>query len=289
MGFFVGKKLHYFVVVMETRCLNQAAEKLCITRSPLGKFINDLEDYFKEKLFVRRYNTLEPTESALKLYERIRPAYNALLSVEDASIQKKGGGINILFDYTIPCSIICNLIAQINRKRESVSYQYVYINKEKIDSLVEKENTIIISYRKHMHPLKIRTVNFPKENLIVFYPNSITTANFYNVDIMRDIPLLIKRRGKDSEEFKGFFSQVIKKVLPCTYIEETDDDTTSALYRVVSGKAIVILPERVADIFTVKDVNKYKVNELECNMVLMFNEGIGRDKQLNEIISILKY
>jgi len=56
MALLMSKKLKYFIVCFETRCINHAADQLCVTRSPLTRVMYELEEKAGGKLFVRKYN-----------------------------------------------------------------------------------------------------------------------------------------------------------------------------------------------------------------------------------------
>ncbi|AKE95331.1 LysR family transcriptional regulator [Cronobacter sakazakii] len=76
MNLLISKKLKYFIVCFEAKCINSAAEQLCVTRSPLARVIYEMEEKMGGKLFIRKYNYLEPTELAITLYEKIKPVYD---------------------------------------------------------------------------------------------------------------------------------------------------------------------------------------------------------------------
>jgi len=80
MHFLLTKKLKYFMKVMEKGCLTKASEELFITRSPLGKTINELETLLGEQLFFRKHGLFKPTDYALNIYEKAEPLYRKIIT-----------------------------------------------------------------------------------------------------------------------------------------------------------------------------------------------------------------
>ncbi|WP_078062038.1 LysR family transcriptional regulator [Serratia marcescens] len=79
---FASKQLHYFITTTQMLCLTKAAERLCITPSPLGRSIMQLEERLGYKLFVRLPEGLRLTPQGEALYQDVYPFYQRLLELE---------------------------------------------------------------------------------------------------------------------------------------------------------------------------------------------------------------
>ncbi|MGN7915815.1 LysR family transcriptional regulator [Enterobacter sp. 22466] len=79
---FASKQLHYFIVVTQKKCLAKAAEHLCITASPQGRSITQLEERLGYKLFTRLPDGLRLTPQGEALYHDVWPNYQRLMELE---------------------------------------------------------------------------------------------------------------------------------------------------------------------------------------------------------------
>lgn len=149
MEIFLSKKLRYFMVIMETRNFSKAADALCITRSPLSKVISELEQNLGDILFIRKHNELSPTSLAWACYNKCKPFYDSLRSMEDDyKIKANQKPISIIFDISIPELLFrhVEMIAKLEQlyvelKRELITTDTLY-------NLQHSENHAIISFRE---------------------------------------------------------------------------------------------------------------------------------------------
>ncbi|GKX54338.1 hypothetical protein SOASR030_04500 [Leminorella grimontii] len=288
MNTFINKRLQYFMMAMETQCLNKAAEQLCITRSPLGKSLSDLESILSERLFIRKYNKLEPTEIAFKIHKRLLPIYHELLSLEnDLNPRKRGKKFHIIFDLSVPHLMVCNFIKQFDIANFSVTYHYVYVAAKEFEFLLANKHTILISYRSHVPIPHIKKITLEQESVVICCPGNIHENDFSSREVMNNIPILIRKKSNGGDELKGMLSNVIGKTYPCFRIEDVDEDMTSMLLSVINGKAMLIMPERIAGLFNIKHINKYEFADLKVSLSIHYNNAIG-DKEMREVIGMFE-
>src|SRR5471030_1325394 len=106
MNRLLSKSVRYFIAVMDEKNISHAARNLHITRSPLGKAIVELEESIGSKLFIRKGNTLQPTEQAIHLYKQLKPVFESLLSIEDVFFYKKSPSqLRLFVDEAYPCNL----------------------------------------------------------------------------------------------------------------------------------------------------------------------------------------
>lgn len=143
---------------MDKRCLNKACEELFITRSPLGKTINELEILFGEKLFLRRHGLFQPTDYAMEIYEKTEPLYRKIVNIEDQLSQTKNKHTTqIILDSAFPDNLAdiieCSL-------KESLSPYHFFrrsVTQEDFDNGELGFNSLIISSRHFPVPETVVT------------------------------------------------------------------------------------------------------------------------------------
>ncbi|OPF54584.1 hypothetical protein BH721_06860 [Clostridium baratii] len=93
------KDIRYFWRVYEERSINKAAKQLFITPQGLSKLINNLEEEFDTKLFIRSPKGMIPTESGNYLYENCRPLLDKLEEIQIGlhKLKQKTPKLNIGF------------------------------------------------------------------------------------------------------------------------------------------------------------------------------------------------
>ena len=87
-------KIFYFVA--KNRNMTRAAEQLYMTQPAITKTIQKLESELGKKLFIRSQKGVELTEDAEALFERIAPACEQILEVENQAGKDAGDGIDVL-------------------------------------------------------------------------------------------------------------------------------------------------------------------------------------------------
>ncbi|EGI5923908.1 LysR family transcriptional regulator, partial [Salmonella enterica subsp. enterica serovar Colindale] len=148
MGIFLSRKMHYFMVMMETRNFSKAAEILCITRSPLSKVVTEIEESLGGKLFFRKHNELEPTELALSYYERCRTLYSSLLCLENEhKIHNNARKITLKADISVPECLVRLMDTIIKSEMPNIELKREMITVSDLSSLDSNPDVIIMSLR----------------------------------------------------------------------------------------------------------------------------------------------
>ncbi|HEJ8087011.1 TPA: LysR family transcriptional regulator [Serratia liquefaciens] len=80
---FMSKHINYFITVAQEGSITKAAERLCITPSPLSQRIKELEDGLNIMLFERTHQGLSLTKDGRYLYNDIIAHYEGLNRVKD--------------------------------------------------------------------------------------------------------------------------------------------------------------------------------------------------------------
>ncbi|MBB1585096.1 LysR family transcriptional regulator [Serratia sp. OS31] len=92
---FMSKRANYFIVVAQEGSISKAADRLCITPSPLSRRIKEMEDSLNVKLFNRDNNRMALTKEGRFLYDNIIPHYKDLNRIKGMHKEKKQVNVGI--------------------------------------------------------------------------------------------------------------------------------------------------------------------------------------------------
>lgn len=287
MTLLMSKKLKYFIVCFETRCINYAADQLCVTRSPLSRVLYELEDKSGGKLFIRRYNHLEPTELALSLYEKIKPVYDLLCSIENQfSMTTQSPRFDLLCDISVPFIIYQHILSWLKRTNQPVMCRRVSVSCEEIQSLSTNPDVGILSFREIAFADDFIFHKASDESIFLLMPDRIHESSLRNFDNMKNIKLFI-RKDVFSPELKGIISRGIRDFVPHVDIKETDRDTASLLISVRAGEGMMLLPECLISYFSPPGTRILKVPDVRIQCGLYVNNRYKNKVIVSSIMEML--
>ncbi|WP_274922526.1 LysR family transcriptional regulator [Citrobacter youngae] len=219
MTVLMSRKLKYFIVSFETRCINLAAEKLCVTRSPLTRVLYELEGMMGDKLFNRRYNQLEPTELACSLYEELKPTYDLLCGVENKfNSSNRMSALELLCDLSVPYVLYQHILIKLKTLHPGIVCRRVFVSNDEIKSLSLNPQTILLSFRKIDMPEGFTLQSEGDDSVFLLAPGHLSEEEMKDFDTMKDIILYI-RKDILSSETKGFVTNALKHFLPYVKIQ----------------------------------------------------------------------
>lgn len=252
--------------------MNQAAERLYITRSPLSRVLYELEDKLGGKLFIRKYNVLEPTELAIALYEKIKPVYDILCAIENEfNLSTRGSRSELLCDISVPHVIYQYLSIRLKMLEHPVTCRRVFVSHKEIQSMSSNPETILFSFRKINTPDYFTFHSFTEEYVCLLIPEHISERDMTDFDIMKDIWLFI-RKHDFSSEIKGMISSSMQHTILHISIRETECDMTSLLFTVSTGEGMLLLPECLVAYFTPPKTRIIKIPDLSVRSGLYIHQ-----------------
>jgi LysR family spv operon transcriptional activator len=288
MNILLSRQFRYFIKVMETRSLNRAAEELCITRSPLGKIISELEERMDMKLFIRKYNEMIPTMEALTLHRRIKPVYDILTAVEsEFDKTQMGSVIDILFDVSIPATLFYHYTEMMKAEGLQVSTRRVDIVAESTASLIITPRTMFISYRNHMLSGDVVRAVMPSQGLYMNEPLSPDENNFIDSEVKSSLPLLCKKGCFPGENFVGYIQHLLKDDYPNLYFMESGDELISMMYQVAAGKGMLLLPECMTETLSIPGIRKRQVPNIKISLTAHYHKKMSTSASIKEILRIV--
>lgn len=287
MTLLISKKLKYFIVCYETRCINYAADQLCVTRSPLARVLYELEEKMGGKLFTRTYNQINPTELAQSLYEKIKPLHDLLCDIEgDFCESLKGNRFELLCDISVPFIIYQHLMTWINNTNQQIICRRVSISCKEIQSLKTNPNVGILSFRKISYCEDIVFHKYNNESIYFLMPNTISDESLKSFNAIKNIKLFI-RKDVFSSELKGIVSKSICDFSPHVEIVETERDTASLLISVSAGEGMLLLPECLISYLSPPGTRTFEIPNIKILSGLYVSRKNKNKNIISEIMNML--
>jgi DNA-binding transcriptional LysR family regulator len=287
MALLMSKKLKYFMTCYEAQCLNHAAEQLCITRTPLARVIHELEERAGGNLFERKYNKLEPTDLALSLYEKIKPVYDLLTSIEvEFNLISGQSPLEVICDISVPHIIYQYLIFNLRNMKPSLNCRRVFITPSDMQSVILNPNTIIFSFRELALPEIFRHYEISDESLYLLIPDSISESGLHDFETMKNVKLFI-RKDVLTSELKGIIAKSLRSYLPYLEMKETEQDTASLLMAVSAGEGMMLLPECLTSYFSPPNTHKIRLSDINTKASMYVNKRLKNEKIISEVLKVL--
>src|SRR5690606_12351086 len=162
-------KLHIFKVVAEQLSFTKASEHLFISQPAVSKTIKNLEDAYKSNFFIRRRNSIEPTDDGkafliyvnrlLKIYDEI---HNRFLDLKTTLPEHIKFGVST----TVATYIIPKILAKYRVQYPHVQFEVTSGNSEDIESLILNEHLHFgITEGKHINP-QLHFKKFMKDEIV---------------------------------------------------------------------------------------------------------------------------
>lgn len=283
MNLLLSKKMHYFITLMEVRCINEAADRLCITRSPVGKILAELEEFIGSPLFTRKYNILEPTLTAINLYERVKPLYDCICSIEsDFSSTSKNNYFELVFDSNIPFPTFQYLTYKLKLNNIQVNCRMIEPN-ENVSSFSLRSNIAFFTYDTILNINNLREIKIGKEMLVLMVQKG---AHHGIIDPNEKTTLLVRKgdipRGLISTVLD--FMNINKENI---VLKESDVGLPELLLQTCASNTMLLVPEYLSLFIGCPLLKKIKIPEAIINKTLYINKGAKNGKMLNRLVDEL--
>ncbi|THD41771.1 LysR family transcriptional regulator [Enterobacteriaceae bacterium ML5] len=283
MNFLLSRKMKYFIVTMEKKCINAAAEKLFITRSPLGKVITELEDVIGSKLFERSYNELVPTSVAVELYKRLKPIYDSLSIIEEKfHSHGEDKTLEVIFDVSVPYNLYKYIVYALQVDEVNFTHSRILVTQETVKKAGDHHHIVIISMRDFKTTDSVYKEMLNEDTMVLLMSSFITEAQLNDDEFMRKVPLMV-RQGDSACEIKIRVSSLLRDTLPYVYYKEVEADLTTMFYSVVNAKGILLLPRKLAELFSSPAISKNKIKGYTYRSILLHNVKLKNDAGIKKI------
>lgn len=280
MGIFLSKKMKYFMVIMEKRNFGQAADDLCITRSPLSKVISEIEIWIGGKLFIRKHNELEPTKLAWEYYHKCKPIYHKLLNLEDECSNKKPA-IPLVFHFDISVPEIMfrqlKMVALAEKIDAQFTRELVDINSE--CHLKYQRNHVIISFRAlSCGSLIEQSIREGSSPVLISSTSHRQSETLNNIYIWRD---------KYTDYMKERYSLILNNLDIQPHFIEHNYDILTLLHAVRTGKGSILMTNKLSQIFNLKDTESRIIKGYTPRIYLYANLEDSRKNTLGQFKKLI--
>lgn len=279
MGVLLAKKMKYFMVTMEVRNFAKAAEALCITRSPLSKAIFELEDYLGGKLFNRTYNSLEPTELAVEYYQKCKPIYEMILTLEsECRSSNTESLLTLLFDISVPELLYQQIVMAMKSENISFNCERYVVSLSDIDE-ISRKNSIVISLREISSNAACHVDKWQGDELVVCMPDNYQDSHAKTgIFIWKDL---------STDYIQRSFSQLAKELITNITFIEHNLNLTGLLYNVRTGKGCTFLTRKMATMFKVDGVTCLPIKDRRPTIYLYHSHQKSISKYVLQLKNII--
>lgn len=186
---FASKQLCHFITTAQLLSITKAAERLCMTTSPLGRSIARLEDRLGYKLFTRLPAGLRLTKRGEELYHDIQPYYLQLMALEKNHLRIDNSVTNTLKIATDGLySGFCTTLA--DKLSALCISQYLQMQTlpvaHMVDALKQQQVDICIVSAPLLDEKALRSIMLPPESVKLAVPTDLAQSN--PLTLLRELP-----------------------------------------------------------------------------------------------------
>lgn len=252
-----------FVIVGQSKDLNEAAHKLDIDRTNVSRHIAALESIYETKLLNNDSKTFELTEDGKKLFNDYEKAYNLMFVAEKNFRQGKSlntGRLTIGFSPDVDPNFVNEKIEAFKKKYPNVVIKiFVLPTKDLYDKLAQFYMDFIIDTPiENVQKVKnIEMKELGKEPFCIAYSKSFCNLEIKTVKDLDCLPLILPINTKKE---RAEFDKILEKEKINKNISLEVDNYRFALEYAKSGLGFALLPKRciTEDLLTV-DIDLTKI------------------------------
>lgn len=253
-------RLKIFKKVAEKLSFTKAAKELFITQPAVTKHINNLEQEFNIKLFIRKGNKIELTEAGnilLKYAKNIENIYNQLDFELSALNQKQKGKIKIGASTTIAQYVLPQLMANFKSKFNDLTVSVINGNTEQIEKALSNNEIDLGIIEGQSKRSEFHYIEFLKDEIVLVAKSSNAIAKKSEISLseLQKLPLILREEGSGTLE-------VISYYLKQKNINFTDLSVEMQFGSTEGIKNYILNSDRLAFLSIQSILNELKRNEL---------------------------
>ena len=280
MHFLLTKKLKYFMTVMEKKCLTKASEELFITRSPLGKSINELEVMLGDKLFFRKHGLYQPTHFAQNIYDKTLPIYKEILLLEEDLLRaNKKKKMSVVVDKEFPDNVADVIVSSITKSDFFCEIKRGEISQEYIDSSMLSPDTVFITNSRFVTTEDIDYVESNSSAFLLIINKALKNNN----KNLENLPLLI-RKNLSNKSHKNLMLYLNKMLGFTPKINYVEGDVFDCLLMAGNGMGMMLLPLKTCEL-----INISREHTILLSKARIITNFYYRKKSKNELKEIIKH
>ena len=216
------RTLKYFVAVAREESITRAAEKLFLTQPALSRQIQSLEDDLGKKLFERRKYSVKLTTDGAELFH---DAEKILSLVHQTETKFKTTG-NVFGDIYIGCAesqamkFFARAAKNVRDRYPNVRFNLYSGNCEDISFRLDKGLLDFYVTLQSVDVAEYNSLILPEPDtwgVLLRRDDSLADKNFFTVEDLRNLPLILSREGLREEYPKIFGASLEKFHVVATY------------------------------------------------------------------------
>lgn len=198
-------RLKVFYTVANRLSFTKAAAELFITQPAISKHIQELEEYYKIKLFDRSGSKISLTTAGKVLLQHTKSIFEVYREIDfDMStlINQRSGLLRIGASTTISQYIIPPLLARFHQKLQDVKVSLLNGNTEQIESALLKQEIEIGIVEGQSKNKSIKYTEFLKDELVLVCSSSNPLSNLDEVtqEDLKRMHFLMREQGSGTLE-----------------------------------------------------------------------------------------
>ncbi|SHL12078.1 LysR family transcriptional regulator [Flavobacterium xanthum] len=198
-------RLKVFYTVANRLSFTKAAAELFITQPAISKHIQELEEYYKIKLFDRSGSKISLTTAGEVLLQHTKSIFEVYREIDfDMStlINQRSGLLRIGASTTISQYIIPPLLARFHQKLQDVKVSLLNGNTEQIESALLKQEIEIGIVEGQSKNKSIKYTEFLKDELVLVCSSSNPLSNLDEVtqEDLKRMHFLMREQGSGTLE-----------------------------------------------------------------------------------------
>ena len=203
-------RLKIFKKVAEKLSFTKAAKELFITQPAVTKHINNLEQEFNIKLFIRKGNKIELTEAGnilLKYAKNIENIYNQLDFELSALNQKQKGKIKIGASTTMTQYVLPQLMASFKLRFKDLSVSVINGNTEQIEKALSNNEIDLGIIEGQSKRSEFHYIEFLKDEIVLVAKSSNKIAKKPEISLseLQKLPLILREEGSGTLEVISYY------------------------------------------------------------------------------------
>ncbi|WP_071588327.1 LysR family transcriptional regulator, partial [Yersinia pestis] len=258
----LSKSLRYFIITAQKESITLAADKLCITASPLSRNIKELEMKLGCELFTRTSKGILLTSSGHFLYDKIIPVYNEIIELEKELIsnhklnvisEEKRLELNIGTDIFHYAHLLPIAKARFFNE-ENVNFSLEVSTSQDISQML-RENIYQVFFSQRVLPKEHGIIHrkLSDEFMMIALQDDMYRDDMSQEDIISSYPLVQYPRQNISSVVDELTNYLISRKL--NPIRITLPNVNDHLSIINQGGAIGILPSSVKKLINMHNYN----------------------------------
>lgn len=198
-------RLQVFNAVAKRLSFTKAAEELYITQPAVTKHIQEIENYFKVKLFERNGNKIQLTlagETLLLHSEQLFSIYNNLEFELNTFSKRHSGKLRIGASTTVAQYVLPPVLAAFHKKFPDIEVSLTINNTEETEKALVNKNIDLGVIEGQSKSNLFKYTEFVKDELVLVaaIKNPVAKKPFIKPSDLLSIPLLLREPGSGTLE-----------------------------------------------------------------------------------------